>query len=173
MRSPLRNPASSHGRHQTTELNFVLIHYRREEIEAGSRSPLHNPASTHGRHKKTAELKLILIHFLPISMTKITERVWLLLICRLYKSSLEIFVVPISGLAMAMSVPRRIREPGKRAGPEFLTRRRHNRSCRQNHCGMNKANQCTIWSCADRKWNEELTSSAIKIIGEARTQNAP
>ena len=63
LRSPLRNPASSHGRHQTTELNFVLIHYRREEIEAGSRSPLHNPASTHGRHKKTAELKLILIHF--------------------------------------------------------------------------------------------------------------
>ncbi|HXM50731.1 MAG TPA: hypothetical protein VN956_23010 [Pyrinomonadaceae bacterium] len=73
LRSPLRNPASSHGRHQTTELNFVLIHYRREEIEAGSRSPLHNPASTHGRHKKTAELKLILIH-LPISMTKMTER---------------------------------------------------------------------------------------------------
>jgi len=29
-------------------------------------------------------------------MTKMTERVWLLLICRLYKSSLEIFFVPIS-----------------------------------------------------------------------------
>jgi len=91
LRSPLRNPASSHGRHQTTELNFVLIHYRREEIEAGSRSPLHNPASTHGRHKKTAELKLIHTSY-QFPITKITEQVLALLIFRLYKSSPKIFV---------------------------------------------------------------------------------
>lgn len=57
-RSPLRNPASSYDRPETTELKL----FSEKVIEAGSRSPLHNPASTHGRHEKTAEPKLTLIN---------------------------------------------------------------------------------------------------------------
>jgi hypothetical protein len=64
-RSPLHNPASTHGRLATTELNLVLSILAMNFFEAGSRSPLHNPASTLG-HLATTESMIALSNLASI-----------------------------------------------------------------------------------------------------------
>jgi hypothetical protein len=140
LRSPLRNPASFDGHQKTTELKLVSkFSITEEKIEAGSRSPLHNPASTHGRQKRTTEPKT---HF---------KYRWRLL--------LIIFAITNLGVTNGNECAKTGIRSKNFGGHQSLLRTQGKIIFAGKEKRHEFAEQCTIWSFADRKWNEQPNTS--------------
>ena len=84
------------------------------------------------------------------------------------------FFVPISRLGNGNECATKDRVTGKAGVPQNFSRTQGTIVIASKIVAVrNTTNQCTIWSRAERKWNEDTISAGITTRGEAKTQYGP